>query len=135
MAKYVAVLPFLVLAACAGAPTSSHPPTQVNLITAEELAEVSTLTAWAAIQQLRPFMLRGRVFTPRMAPVRREPYSRSAQDGVRPSLFVNGMLQDLSVLRSLSVTDVASIRFVSAADATNRYGTGLMNVLIEVTVR
>ena len=129
-----AVLSVMVLTACGGARGATQPSLQSGLITEEELADVSTLTVWDAIQQLRPFMLRGRVFTPRMIPTRREPYS-SGQDGVRPSLILNGLLQDLSTLRTLSAGDVVGIRFISAADATNRYGTGFLNGAIEVTLR
>ncbi len=79
-----------------------------NLITESELAELPELDALQAIERLRPRWLR-------------QPLGRS------PVPVLNGTPQrsaSMSVLRSIRVADVRQMRYMSASDATTRYGTG-----------
>lgn len=85
-----------------------------DLITSEEVAEASnsTNTAYALVQRLRPHWLRKRG----RHSIENPGYIRVYVDGSR-----YGTPQDL---RNLNVENVASLRFLNAAQATNRYGTG-----------
>lgn len=88
-----------------------------NRIVAEELASVSELDLFSAVQRLRPAWLR--------------PGTR----GAMPQLIVNGSPSSAGVesLRSFRATDVTSLEFMSASDATTRFGTGYTAGAILVT--
>ena len=102
----------LALAACAttsGAPTGSR-----NVITEAELTQaVDARTAFDAIQKLRPaFLRRGRV---------------NQQDDTMsfPIVYLDGMrLGGVDELRRIRTFDLTRIEYLSASDATLRYGTG-----------
>lgn len=106
------------LAACAsGGGGADGPRRDANLITAEELAEYTTLTAHDVIRRLRPRWLR-------------------ARGGGAPQLIMDGArLGSLDGLSSISVADVESLRYLSASDATMRFGTNFPNGAIEVLSR
>ena len=107
------------LAACAtgGEGSSDGPRRDANLITNEELAEYTTLTAHDVIRRLRPRWLR-------------------ARGGGAPQLIMDGArLGSLEGLSSISVADVETLRFLSASDATMRFGTNFPNGAIEVVSR
>lgn len=107
------------LAACAsgGGGGSDGPRRDANLITSQELAEYTTLTAHDVIRRLRPRWLR-------------------ARGGGAPQLIMDGArLGNLDSLSTISVADVESLRFLSAADATMRFGTNFPNGAIEVVSR
>ncbi len=95
---------------------SGGPRRSANLISAEELAEVSTLSALDAIRRLRPRWLQG---TRARAVV--------VQDGAR--------VGDQNRLSNISASSIESMRFMSASDATMQYGTGFPNGAIVVTSR
>ena len=109
------------LAACAsgGGSGSSGPRRDPNLITAEELAEHSTLNAMDVVRRLRPRWLTGR--------------GPSAQ----PQLILDGtrMGDARSELQSISVADVSEMRYLNASDATMRFGTNFPGGAIVVTRR
>lgn len=107
------------LNACAssGGGGSDGPRRDANLITAEELAEYTTLTAHDVIRRLRPRWLR-------------------ARGGGAPQLIMDGArMGSLEGLSTISVADVESLRYMSAADATMRFGTNFPNGAIEVVSR
>jgi len=109
------------LAGCAagGSGGSGGPRRSSNSITAEELAEVSELDLFSAIQRLRPAWL------------------RSGSRGALPSVIVDGTPQQggAEALRSYRATDVTGLELMSASDATTRYGTGYTNGAIIVSTR
>lgn len=107
-----------VLAACAsGGGGSSGPRRNANLITAEELAEYTTFTVHDVIRRLRPRWLVSR-------------------GGGSPTVVMDGArMGGVQSLQSISVSDVDSLRFLSAADATMRFGTNFPDGAIEVTSR
>lgn len=80
------------------------------------------MTAYEAVVQLRPAFLRARG-------------ARSIRD---PSpnariVYVNDMRHGgIDVLRSIRVEEIDEIRFISAADATTRWGTGHAGGVIQV---
>jgi hypothetical protein len=117
---------------CAGAPAATRAdglaPTRRDptVITREELEaqDIVSLTAFAAIERLRPRWLNARGTT-------------SVGGGNPfPAVLIGGVVQnDLAALRRLSVGDVESLSLVAARDATTRFGTGYVNGLIEVVLR
>ena len=131
----VALLPILA-AACAGGqaqtgtvgtPRANSAPARggANLILAEELAASAAENALQAIKLLRPSMLRARGGSAS------DPTGASDivvyQDGVK-----TGGPNSLELVATISVRE---IRFINAADATNRFGTGHPVGAILVTMK
>ena len=102
---------------------SSGPRRDPNLITAEEMAEYTTLTAVDVVRRLRPRWLQGRG-----AGTGGSNLPQLILDGARMGDASNG-------LRSISVSDVSEMRYMSASDATMRYGTNFPGGAIVVTSR
>ena len=116
---------------CAGAgsgssaPTGSAPRGNANLITSEQLRApaVSFMSADAAIRFLRPRWLRSRSGTP----VGGRNYAYVFMDG--------GPFGNIRTLPSLQASDIGEARFITAADATTRYGTGYPGGIIAIASR
>ena len=89
-----------------------------NRIVQEELAPLQQLDAYQAVQRLRSRWL-------------------TSRGGSQPALFVNGSRRGggLSDLRSIRAADVAEMEFMSASDATTRFGTNMDGGAILVTLR
>lgn len=108
------------LAACAssGASGERGPRRDPNMITAEELTDYSTVSALDAIRRLRPRWLQGR-------------------GNMRPQLVLDGArLTNLEDgLQSVQATSVREMRYLSASDATMRFGTNYLGGAIEVITR
>jgi hypothetical protein len=98
----------------AGSGTRSDP----NLITREDLASVPAITAYDAVQRLRPRWLQ-----------------RTGRRGVPRVVVARTQRTNVYELTRIRADDVESIRFVSGPDATTRYGTGFTGGAIEVTLR
>ena len=96
-----------------------------NLIVRAELEQLTGQSnAWEAVEVLRPLWLRrGRGGVLPSGPT----YARVVIDVSR-----RGELDDL---RSISTDNIESLRFLSAIDATTKYGTGYLGGVIEVTTR
>lgn len=106
-----------VLAACAaGTAGGSGSTASRDIITRSQLAEIPESTAYDAIRRLRPRWLRRRGTRNELAVV--------YQDNFR--------LGELDQLRSIMIEQVAEIRFISASDATTRWGTGHSGGAIQV---
>lgn len=123
------VLALLMLAGCGGAAAGgpTTPGRNSNLITDAELTDeaLSSLSVYDAIMRLRPNWLRSRGAT-----------SIGGAASQYPAVLLNGTVdQSLSSLGSIRVSDVGLLRYIDSRDATTRYGTGLVNGLIEVTLR
>lgn len=86
-----------------------------NLIVEAEIAAAGVTNALEAVQRLRPTMLRGRA-------------SQGFSDTQSNSgivIYVDGIQTGgVSTLANVSALNVKEIRFISAADATTRFGTG-----------
>ena len=112
------------LGACAsGGGGSSGPRRNPNLITAEELAEDSTLTAIDVVRRLRPRWLTGR--------------GAGTGGSNMPQLILDGarMGDAANALRSISVSTISEMQYLNASDATMRYGTNYPGGAIVVTSR
>ena len=112
----------------ADAPASAPAPTHTrlrnsNLIEGPEIEASTTVDAYALVQEARPLWLHSRGVV-------------SIQDpraGVL-QVYLNGMQYgDVSRLRELMRTEIRQIRFYSAAEAQQRYGTGHGGGVIEVS--
>ena len=112
----VAALSFALLSAagCSSskANTSAAPRRTGNVITADEITSTGATNLYDAIQRLRPQWLTS-------SRIRRG----GSGDDLQVYLDANRYGQ-MSSLRSLSVGGVQEIRYFSASEATNRYGTG-----------
>lgn len=111
-------------AACAPArPGGAAPSRDSYILRADEIAAANVSTAYDAVMRLRPQFLSGR--------------GRSAfgdDQGVR--FYIDGIPQtSVEDLRSISAGDVVYIRYLSATDATIRYGTGFSTPIVYVLTR
>lgn len=89
-----------------------------TLITADELAAANVTNAFEAIQRLRPTWLRGRGATSGRQ------VEGSENPNTLPSLYVdNSPYGDVSQLGNLNIANIAQIQFLSATEATTRWGT------------
>jgi hypothetical protein len=93
-------------------------------ITREQLETLEVVSAYEAIQRLRPTWLQTRGPT-------------SITGGVAvPRVHINDSRQaSLDDLRTLSTTSVESMQYFNASDATTLFGTGYPGGLIEVRTR
>jgi hypothetical protein len=121
----------LLLAAC-GSVSSSSPSTgyafdQRNLITYEEIKAAKTpgWSAWDLIAQTRPNFLRTRGATSLRDPT-----------PVRAVIYLDGVLYGkLETLRNLNIEEIREIEFISAGDATTRFGTDHLGGAILIRTR
>jgi hypothetical protein len=110
-----------------GAPRA--PSRQQDVITAAEIAEraADASNALQVVQKLRPQMLttRGR-FSP----------ADSSDAGARPRVVVDGVaIGQVENLVNVNAISVMEIRYISATDATTRFGTGYVGGAILVTTK
>lgn len=101
--------------ACASAVGEGSTGTRRGDITQEELETVSVDDAMEAISLLRPQWMRGR--------------SSAA------TIVINGQRSNRERLATVPVGSIVRIAFMSAADATTRFGTGFFEGAIVVTLR
>lgn len=119
------VLLVVLLAACASA-TATRPRRQArDMLAAEEIERSNVGTLHEAIRLLRPHFLFSRGQT-----------SLRARNTPLPVVLVNNVPQGtLDALRAISARDVRYVRFLSAPEATTRFGTGYMAGAIEVVLK
>ena len=119
------VLLFIACALSACASSGARPSRSSDVITAEEIERASVSNAYDAVARLRPAFLRGRGQSSIQNP-----------GSDLPIVYVNGLRTGtIDNLRNIPAQDVQQIRFISATDATTRYGTGHTGGIIEVTTR
>lgn len=112
------------LGCAAGASGGPSGPGSRDQITREELADLNVDDVMSAVSLLRPRWLR---FRPMRTPGSPEPVVGVVIDG-QP----RGSIADLEMM---SIWNVELVRFMTAADATIRYGTGYTGGAIVVTTR
>ena len=123
----------VVVSACASSPDTpfggefetSAAASQGNsrLIVRAQLEPLVDWSAYEAVETLNPRWLQPRGSTPVYGPS----YARVVVDRT-----VRGELADLY---RISTIDIETMRYLSASDATTRYGTGYVGGVIEVTTR
>ena len=115
----------LLLIACASGPSSGAPSRNRNLITAEEIEGLPVTTARDLVERLRPTWLRPR-----------GPASMGSSRPEFPVVYIDqvhsGGLEALDRVSSLVIEEV---RFISARDATTRFGMNHGGGAILVKVR
>ena len=120
----VLVIVAAVAVACAP-PVTSGVSRDANFITTEEIAASQAANVYDAIKNLRPLFLRSRgqtTFDPSIV-----------QTAV---VFVDGQkFGSVETLRTISVVQVTSVRFLTPSAATTKYGTGYTAGIIEVSMR
>lgn len=121
----VVLVAALTLGACASNSGGDSPSRQRDLITSAEIAELNVATAFDVVRQLRPEYLRSR-----------GTMSIRESQGEYAVVYMNGMrLGGPEQLHQIRASDVQTIRYISASDATTRWGTGHTGGVIEVTVK
>lgn len=122
----------LALSACAhgstsvaesASPARRPAPRSRNVITQEEIAGASGTNAYDLVQQLRPSWLS-------------RPLTGSASGLTPIMVYVDGrQAGSLDELRRVAREQIERLEWISAQDATTRYGTGNASGAIEVTTR
>lgn len=103
-------------AGCSKASTTQGPRSSSNVITRQEIETVVDMNLYDAIQRLRPSFFRARATAT----------TGSGSSNPYPVVFVDGQRRgNLEYLRAIPSREVAEVRYISAVDATTRYG---MNV-------
>ncbi len=96
-----------------------------SVLTRAEISEHVLSNAYQAIELLRPEWLR-----------QRPPDVWGQLSAATAVVYLDDQrLGPLSTLRDISVNDIESIRLVSVAEATNRWGTGHNQGVIQITTR
>ena len=106
------------LAGCASSGNSNRPAgSSSTRIVRAELAELPEMDALQAIERLRPRWLQSRA-------------------GDQVQLYVDGSRRtNVRDLQSMRVSEIEQMEFMSASDATTRYGTGHAGGAVLVTSR
>lgn len=113
-----------VLSGCGSAGTAPRRGSS-DVLTRDEIVASSAATAYDAVRQLRPNFMRSRGQSSIQSP-----------GAAMPVVYVDNIARGgLDALRDIRAGDVAEIRYVSASDATTRYGTGHSGGVIEVELR
>ena len=117
----MAGLALLVAGGCYRTSGARQVTRSTNTLNAEEIAAANVTTAYEAIERLRPHFLRGRG-------------ASSIQDPTStPLVYMDDVrLGSIGTLRQISALTVRQIQFITARDATTRWGTGHANGVILV---
>lgn len=117
----------LLLASCATAGTAGMAGggSSSGALTAQDLAASSQEDLYTALQHLRPLWLQVRGG------------KGSLQEAATLSVFVDGLQQQEGVqfLRTLRTVDVQEVRYLTATEATTRYGTNMTGGALEIVTK
>jgi TonB-dependent Receptor Plug Domain len=114
------------VAGCSSSTRKASPVASRNVITADEIARVNAGNAYEAIQRLQP----------RMLAKQRGPSSINLESQSRILVYVDGTrFGGIESLSLIPATSILKIQFLSASEATFRYGTGNSAGAIEITSR
>lgn len=115
------VLLLLTLVAC-GTTSPSRRSASSDIITREEIEASRADNVYELLQQVRPRFLRSRGV-----------HSMSDPSAGYPVVYINDVRHGgLQTLRSILVRQVEEVRYISASDATTRWGTGHTAGVIQV---
>ena len=116
---FTALLLALAAVACtSGAVAGTRPPGSLDRITEAELEPIAHMSAFEAIERLRPRWLQSRT-------------------GLFPTVHVDGSARNAGeeILASIPCSEVQEMRYLSASDATTRFGTDYANGAILITTK
>jgi len=112
---------------CASASSASAPAgtrEDRNKITAEQMTKINANNAYDAVQMLHPQWMEDRGVNSINAPP------------AKAVVYIDGSrMGDLESLRGLATNSIFEIRYLDAAQASNRYGLGLQRGVIEVITK
>jgi len=105
---------------CAHSSQVDEPRAQTNVLTREEIATAPVTNAYEVIDRLRPRFLR--------------PHATGGRPPTAYAVvFIDGVRRGpLDVLRSVATNSIQEIRYLTAADATTRYGLDIQGGVIDV---
>ena len=120
------VLALILLAGCvSGSGTSGPGRAERNRISLEEIQDQPSMSVFELVSRLRPNWFRGRSAT-----------FRSETGRNFPAVFVDGRpFGALESLHQFGTEAIQELRFISASDATTRFGTGYPAGIIELITR
>jgi hypothetical protein len=122
MTRRAAIGLLLVISLAACGTTSGTRRGSSDILTQEEIATSRASNAYELLQQLRPQFLRSRGALT----------INNAAAGY-PVVYLNDVRHgDLQSLRTILIEEIDEIRYISAADATTRWGTGHAGGVIQV---
>lgn len=126
---FVLGLALAVTAGCSSSTKgSSGSRSNSNLLTRQELSTANVDNAFDAVQRLRPAFLRART----IAGSGQTSSGATVVQGL-PEVFVDGLRKGSpDYLRTIPTREVAEIRYLSAIDATTRYGMNVPAGVIDV---
>jgi hypothetical protein len=114
----------LLSASCASGGSGDSSRTTRDIIGLEEIQSVEVANAFELIQRLRPEMLRPRATL------------GLGGSQVTPTVYLDGVRAgELDQLASVSKDALREVRYISAADATTRFGTGHTGGAIMILTR
>ena len=120
------VVLFSIAAACAGGSKAPAVEGGGNVISQSELEAAGPVTAYDAVQRLRPAFLRGRGPTSVV----------NAGARTRPAVFVDATeFGEVESLRTFQASRVQAIRFYAGPEAVTRFGSTYGAGVIQVTMR
>lgn len=145
MRRQVCVVALAMLGACSSSKSTTQTTADAqaaalvrrggsNLITQSEISAVigQVENAYDLVEKLRPQMMRSRAST--FGAVREDGTQGGQQITVQA--FVDDIrLGELTNLRTVPATTVHEIRYISATDATQRWGTGYMSGVVQVITK
>jgi len=115
--------------ACSSVREGSTGRSQGDVLTAEEIATTTALTAYDAISLRRPFFLKSRG----TRSLREAPVGQSVE---YPVVYLDRMYYgDLESLKNISVTTIDEIRYLDFNAATLQFGTGHSGGIILVITK
>jgi hypothetical protein len=110
-----------------------------DLITREQIEELTDENALQVVQRLRPRWLRPRSQASLGTPSRRDPVAgvgTQAPLPPMPEIFVDNVRRGpVESLSQISINEIEQMQFIDATDATTRYGTGYISGIIHVLTR
>jgi outer membrane lipoprotein SlyB len=110
--RSVVLVLLLVLAGCASSAAGSGSQRNSDVLTQEEMQEKHHTNAFDAIQSLRPVWLRDR-----------GPQSLTLSTAGQLVVLLDGInVGGVSALRQIRVTEVQTLRYYSASNASSRFG-------------
>ena len=113
----------LVVACSAGAGSDSNPAPR-GVLTSEMVLETQESDLLAAVQRLRPQWLRARGA------------ARISGGNLTVTVYVDDVRRgDVSFLRTIRIEGVNQVQFLTGAEATTRWGTGVAGGVILVSLR
>lgn len=121
---------FMIAGSASAQEKAARPKRQANVITAEEIAAANVSDAYDAVRKLRVRWLQSRGF----ASSEQQPGDNSVEP--LPVAYLDDVrLGSIDELQGVPVEDVLEIRYLRPSEATQRWGSGHQNGVIQVVRR